>query len=126
MDRYPLEALVAYQLAGEIKARTHALLKLSPVAKDFGFCSQVRRAAESISSNIAEGHARYNPAEFANFLRYARASAAELRDRLPDGVTRGYYSADDIEPLLNLLNREAAVLSGLRNAMRRLAQDRHR
>ena len=117
---------MAYRLAGEIKARTHELLASSLVAKDFGFCSQVRRAAESISSNIAEGHARYNPAEFANFLRYARASAAELRDRLPDGVNRGYYTAADIASLLNLLNRETAVLSGLRNAMRRLAQNRNR
>lgn len=124
MDRYPLEDLVAYQIGTEIKTRINALLAPQMGSRDVTFCSQVKRAAESISSNIAEGHSRYNPAEFANFLRYARASVAELLERLPDGVGRGYYSSSDLEPLLKLLNRESAIISGLRASMLKRAAER--
>ena len=124
MDRYPLEDLVAFRIAKELKDRIGTLLAPGRTRRDFGFDDQIRRAAESIASNIAEGHGRYNPAEFANFLRYSRASVRELQERLPDGVTRGYYEAGEIAPILTLLDREAAVLVGLRKSMLRLARNR--
>ena len=125
-ETYRIEDLVAWQLANEIKDEVLALIERTPARRDYRFAGQVRDAATSIPSNVAEGFHRYNPAEFANFLRYARASVAELLTRLPDGVTLGYYDSGDIEPLLALLRREAAVLGGLREAMRRLAKDRNR
>ena len=123
-DVYRIEDLVAWQLANEIKDEVFALLARSPAGRDLRFAGQVGEAASSIASNIAEGFYRYNPAEFANFLRYARASVAELLTRLPDGVKRGYYTQSDIDSLLSLLSREAAVIGGLRDSMRRLAKQR--
>ena len=123
-DVYRLEDLVAWQLANEIKDAVFALLRTTPAGRDFRFAGQVGEAASSVASNIAEGFYRYNPAEFANFLRYARASVAELLTRLPDGVKRGYYAQADIESLLATLSREAAVIGGLRDSMRRLAKER--
>ena len=125
-DTYRIEDLVAWQLANEIKDEVLALIERTSARRDYRFAGQVRDAATSIPSNVAEGFHRYNPAEFANFLRYARASVAELLTRLPDGVKLGYYDSGDIAPLLALLRREAAVLGGLREAMRRLARDRNR
>ena len=74
-------------------------------------------------SPIGTGHRfyRYNPAEFANFLRCARASVAEALTRLPDGVKRGYYEQSDID---TLMATRAAVIGGLRESMRRLAKQR--
>ena len=123
-DLYRIEDLVAWQLANDIKDGVFELLARSPAGRDLRFAGQVSEAASSIASNIAEGFHRYNPAEFANFLRYARGSVAELLTRLPDGVKRGYYAQSDIESLLALLRREAAVLGGLRDSMRRLAKQR--
>jgi len=125
-ETYRIEDLVAWQLANQVKDEVFELLARTPAGRDFRFAGQVGEAASSIASNIAEGFYRYNPAEFANFLRYARASVAELLTRLPDGVKRGYYTSADIEPLLALLNREAAVIGGLRDSMRRLAKQRRR
>jgi len=123
---YPIEDLVAWQLADQIKDAVFDLLARTPAGRDLRFAGQVGEAASSIASNIAEGFYRYNPAEFANFLRYARASVAELLTRLPDGVKRGYYTRADIEDLLALLGRAAAVIGGLRDSMRRLARERRR
>src|SRR5688500_14424776 len=121
-DLYRIEDLVAWQLANEIKDSVFDLLARTPAGRDLRFAGQVTDAATSIASNIAEGFYRYNPAEFANFLRYARASVAELLTRLPDGAKRGYYTASDIDALMTLLSREAAVVGGLRDSMRRLAK----
>jgi four helix bundle protein len=123
-DIYRIDDLVAWQLANEIKEGVFELLARTPAGKDWKFAGQVGDAASSIASNISEGFYRYNPAEFANFLRYARASVAEVLTRLPDGVKRGYYEQPDIDALMALLSREAAVIGGLRDSMRRLAKQR--
>lgn len=125
-ETYRIEDLVAWQLASQIKDSVFELLARTPAGRDLRFAGQVGEAASSIASNIAEGYFRYNPAEFANFLRYARGSVAELITRLPDGVKRGYYARADIEHLLALLGREAAVIGGLRDSMRRRAQQRRK
>jgi len=62
-------------------------------SKDFGLNSQMQRAAVSISSNIAEGSERDSDKEFARFLRYSKASCAELRTQL--------YIAQKIRKALN-------------------------
>jgi four helix bundle protein len=123
-DIYRIEDLVAWQLANQIKDGVFQLLARTPAGRDLRFAGQVSEAASSVASNIAEGFYRYNPAEFSNFLRYARASIAELLTRLPDGVQRGYYAQSDIDSLLTQLSREAAVVGGLRDSMRRLAKQR--
>ncbi len=90
-----LEDLVAFQFAGEFKDAVYALLDASPRArKDFRFVAQVRDATDSVASNIAEGFQRFLPADGANFLRYALGSLAETKERLEDGIRRGYYSRD--------------------------------
>jgi four helix bundle protein len=124
MDRFKLGDLAAWQIAAELKDQIAALLKRTRAVESRGFYEQVIRAAESVASNISEGHARYNPGEFANFLRYSRASLEELRERLPDGVRRGFYSAGDIDDIMRLVEREAAVVGALRDSMIRLAKRR--
>ena len=57
--------------------------------KDRGFMDQITRAAVSIPSNIAEGYERNSPRDFANFLRIARGSCAELRTQLYIGEEIG-------------------------------------
>ncbi|MEX2270444.1 MAG: four helix bundle protein [Vicinamibacterales bacterium] len=124
MDTYPLEGLVAYQIAVDLKIQIGTLLERTPAGRDLRFNGQIRGASESLVSNIAEGHRRYNPAEFANFLRYSRASIGELQERLPDGISRKFYAANDIASIMELLEREAVVVGRLRDSMFRLAKRR--
>ena len=124
MDEYPLEDLAAYQVANDLKDRITRLITTTPAERDFGFRSQILDASDSMASNIAEGHGRYNPAEFANFLRYSRGSIKELITRLPDGVRRGHYQQEDIKEIIALLHREGAIVAGLRRSMINLAKRR--
>ena len=124
MDEYPLEDLAAYQVATDLKDRITSLILTTPAGRDLAFRTQILEASDSMASNIAEGHGRYNPAEFANFLRYSRASVNELIDRLPNGVRRGYYRDEEIRDIMPLLRREAAIVTGLRRSMINLAKRR--
>lgn len=124
MDQYPLEDLVAWQIAVDLKDRIAHLMASTPAGRNFEFSGQIYEASESMATNIAEGHGRYNPAEYANFLRYSRASIKELIERLPDGVRRRYYQPSDIHEIMTLLHREARVVGGLRDSMIRLAKKR--
>ena len=61
--------LVAWQLAYELERQVFALTATGPVVKDFRFCDQIRDASASAPRNIAEGFARFRPADFARFVR---------------------------------------------------------
>ena len=63
-----------------------------PQHETYGLISQLRRAAVSIPSNIAEGQAHYTNPEFVRFLRHARGSLAEIETQLLIAQDRGYIS----------------------------------
>ena len=67
-----------------------------PKSERFGLASQMRRAATSISSNIAEGSGRMSPAEFAHFLGIAAGSASELDSQLELAARLGYVPSTDL------------------------------
>jgi four helix bundle protein len=126
MALYTLDELVAYQLSLQIKRRVFELIYNSPAAKDLKFAGQVTDAASSLPSDIAEGFYRFNPAEFASFVKYARSSLQEVRVRLPDGVAKRHYAQDDITDILLLVERLSKVLGGLYFSLRKQADAKRR
>jgi four helix bundle protein len=68
-------------------------------AQDFALRDQIRKAAVSIPSNIAEGFERDRRGEFVQFLRYAKGSAGEVRSQLYHARDRGYIDEDTFEEL---------------------------
>ena len=74
--------LIVWQRAIELGLATYALTRSFPREELFGLTSQLRRAAVSIPSNIAEGEARATPGEFKQFLGVAKGSNAELQTQL--------------------------------------------
>ena len=119
-----LEDMAAYFLSVEVKERVIPLICGSPARNDFKLAGQITDAASSLPSDISEGYARRNPAEFANFVRYARASLNEVIERLPDGVAKGYYRQEEIDDILRICYRLSKVLEGLFFSLRRQAQRR--
>lgn len=124
MALYKLEELVAYQLATELKQQVFRILYNSPAARDVKLAGQISDAASSLPSNLAEGFYRFNPAEFATFVKYCRSSLQEVITRLPDGVAKGYYRQADIAETLKLAQRLAKVLGGLYFSLLRQAERR--
>ena len=86
-----------------------------PKEEIYGLTSQVRRAAVSIPSNIAEGQARRTTGEFLQFLGHARGSLAEVETQIILSHDLGFLS--DPDPLLSSLNEISRILSGLINSL---------
>ena len=90
-------------------------------AKDFGLCDQIRRAAVSIMSNIAEGFERGGDKEFLQFLAIARGSCGEVRSQLYVAADQGYLDASEIERLLSAATDVSQLIAGLMRSLRRSA-----
>ena len=74
----------------ELAKRIYRITQGFPNEEKFGLVSQMRRAAVSIPSNIAEGQARHTTKEFIQFVSHAEGSVAELDTQLRSGVELGY------------------------------------
>ena len=92
-------------------ADVYALTKGFPKEEIYGLTSQIRRAAVSIPSNIAEGAARNSTKEFIQFLYIALGSAAESETQLLIAERLGY--ADNFEPILSNVVSVKRLISGL-------------
>jgi four helix bundle protein len=74
--------LIVWQRAMQLTIAIYRLTKDFPREEIYGLTSQIRRAAVSLPSNVAEGHGRLNKAEYRQFLGIARASNCELQTQL--------------------------------------------
>jgi four helix bundle protein len=82
--------LRAWQTVRAFKVGVYALTEQQPIAGDFKLRDQLREAAASAQSQIAEGFGRFEPLDNARFVRMARASLLECHNHLSDAVDRGY------------------------------------
>jgi four helix bundle protein len=94
--------LIVWQKAMALALEVYKLTRQFPKEEVYVLTSQVRRAAISIPSNIAEGHARQGR-EYASFLSIARGSAAEVETQLLLAVQLEYIKPESIEVALGLL-----------------------
>ena len=84
------EDLEVWREARALANRVYDLSGCPSFARDYGLRDQIRRAAVSILSNIAEGYERDSDAEFGRFLLIAKGSAGEVRAQLYVALDRGY------------------------------------
>ena len=94
--------LIVWQKSMDLVERIYQVSNLFPKEETYGLTNQLRRAAVSIPSNIAEGHARSSTQEFHRFLSIARGSLAEVETQLLIAQRLGYLSAEDLSSILNL------------------------
>ena len=90
-----------------------------PEDEKFGLVSQMRRAAVSVPSNIAEGAARNGKKEFINFLHIAQGSLAELETQLLISCDLGFIDVGKEEKLQNELDEISKMIFGLQQTLRR-------
>ena len=109
--------LHVWQRAMELAKQIYQLTGRFPVEEKFGLISQMRRAAVSIPSNIAEGQARNTTGEFVQFLSHAEGSAAELDTQLRLSVDLSYCDLNDLLEVFRLLTDVQKMLKRLRHSL---------
>ena len=110
--------LIAWQRAMDLVQAVYDATDEFPKREIYSLTDQIRRAAVSIPSNIAEGQAHFSDREFLHFLRHSRGSLAELETQLLITRRRNYLSEDKALGLLKLADELSRILSGLINSLR--------
>ena len=105
--------LLVWQKAMQLVVDVYNLIRLLPKEETYGLSDQMRRAAISIPSNIAEGNARSSQKDMVHFLYIAQGSRAELETQLELCELIGYISKDRLEPVLMQTQEIGRMLSGL-------------
>ena len=88
------DQLTTWQTARAFKLAVYRLCDDGPLANDYKLRDQLRSAAASAPSQIAEGFGRFNPADFARFVGMAKASLVEAQNHLQDAVDRNHISEE--------------------------------
>jgi four helix bundle protein len=109
--------LDVWRLAMEIVVDIYEHTKGFPKEEVYGLVSQMRRAAVSIASNIAEGFNRYHNKEYRQFLYIALGSCAELETQLEVSLLLGYITQAVRDKTIEKLDHESRML---RNLIKRL------
>jgi len=101
------------QKARELTKEVYSVTKLSEFSKDYALRDQIRRAAISVLSNIAEGVERKGCREFINFLNIAKGSASEVRAQLYVSLDQGYINQETCDKICELTLEIGRMLSAL-------------
>jgi four helix bundle protein len=114
--------LIVWQRSVALAVKIYQITRNYPREETYGLTSQLRRAAVSIPSNIAEGHGKGSRPSFASHIDIALGSAAELETQLEISLKIGFLSQSDSDSLLAELNEIVKMLYGLLN---KVQPDRH-
>lgn len=106
------EDLEVYQVAREFRKAMYRVALQLPEVEKFGLASQVRRAAVSLTNNIAEGHGRYHFLDQIKFMLQSRGSLEEMLDDLNVCADERYLGAEEIERLKQEGWRVHRVING--------------
>jgi four helix bundle protein len=115
--QFNFEKLEVYNDAVELANQTYEITKTFPRSEIFGITNQVRRAAISIPSNIAEGSSR-GKKEFIHFLNIALGSAYECVPLLEISKRQEYINNESFNKLIDELHKISAKMNALKNSLR--------
>jgi four helix bundle protein len=105
--------LIAWQKAKDLALDISARTREFPKTEIYGLTSQVRRAAVSVPSNIAEGKGRYSQKEFVQFLHHARGSLLELETQIEIARELGYLDPFTFKRIVSKTTELGRILNGL-------------
>jgi four helix bundle protein len=112
MDK-PHKKLDVWKMAMDLAKLIYQITENYPSEEKFGLISQMRRAAVSIASNIAEGAARQGKAEFRNFLSMAQGSLSELDTQLELSVRLGCLNNQKYDEISSMMVRIDKMMTAL-------------
>ena len=113
--------LIAWRKAMDLVKDVYRVTRSFPRDELYGLTNQLRRAAISVPSNIAEGQARFSRKEFHHFLSQARGSLVEIETQLLIAQNLAYVSPNQTRCLLDKTSELGKVLNGLIAAIKSAA-----
>ena len=119
------EYLEIWKKAQELATLIYELCEINQkIARDFSFKDQIKRAALSISNNIAEGFEYNNNADFHRFLRIAKGSCGELRNCLLFSIKINYCTTEEISNSLELSKALSRQIGAMMKYLRQKIMDK--
>lgn len=109
--------LRVWQQSMDLVESTYRMTETFPSSERYGITNQLRRAAVSVASNIAEGHAR-STGDYLRHLLISRGSLAEIETQLLLSMRLGYLRDTDANALLKTCNQIGVLLGALRKSLR--------
>jgi four helix bundle protein len=103
----------------DLVTETYRATQKFPKEEIYGLTSQIRRAAVSIPSNIAEGQGRLSRGEFKQFLGHARGSVFELESQILIAFHLGYLDSEETGHLRSRITEVGRILNGLLKSLDR-------
>lgn len=113
MKTHSFKDLTVWQKAYQLVLNIYRSTKTFPKTEIYGLSQQMRKAAVSIPSNVAEGYGRQHQAEYKQFLSVAYGSLCELETQYLLSIDLGYTERN--EPIENLLKEVGAMLYRMLN-----------
>ncbi len=117
------EDIEAWQDARILVKRVYGIMGEGRFARDFGLRDQIRRAAISTMSNIAEGFERESNKEFIRFLYIAKASAGEVRSQLYAAADLGYLEKQRTDELIGFVETVSRRIAGFIKYLKSMARE---
>ncbi len=107
------EEIEAWQTGRQLRRLVYTYTRKPAFAADRDLVGQIRRAAQSVTSNIAEGHERGGNREFQQFLWIAKGSAAEVQDQLYTAIDETYITQAEFDHAYQLAGKVSRQIGGL-------------
>ena len=117
--RRSYQDLFAWKKAIELVTKIYEATKAFPKEELYGLTSQIRRAAVSIPSNIAEGQGRLTKGEFQQFLGHARGSLLEVETQIVIALNLHYLTQEQTDELFDISAEVGRVLNGVLRSIRK-------
>ena len=114
--QFQFEKLNAWQEARKLVTNVYRLLEKFPKTENYALCDQLRRAAISVPSNIAEGTGRMAVKEQIHFLEIAFGSLMEVYCQLQIAVDLSYITPEDLQETKREIFTTSKLISGLRTS----------
>jgi len=109
--------LRVWNTAVKLTLEVYKIKESFPLSERFGLTSQLRRAAISVASNIAEGHARSTRGEYRNFVSIARGSTIEIEVQLFLAEQLGYVQAPMLIKAREYCDAISRMITNLKRAL---------
>jgi len=113
------EDIEAWKQGRELAKDIYAVTGKGGFAKDYGLKDQIRRAAVSVISNIAEGFSRQTDKEFVQFLHIAKGSTSEVQSQLYIAADLGYISQEEFDDLYKRADEVGRLIFGFIRYLRK-------